>query len=149
MAKASVEDRFWARVDKTDGCWYWTGLLNENGYGWFHPSRRLKRSFAHRFVYELLVGPIPEHLRVDHECHNQDDTCPGGSACFHRSCVRPDHLRLRNIPENAMRSRLHHTHRTHCPAGHAYTEDNTSWWRGHRKCRTCHARRERERRARQ
>lgn len=36
---------------------------------------------AHRFVYELIVGPIPAGWTVDHR-----DTCP-------RRCVNPDHLR--------------------------------------------------------
>lgn len=27
--------------------------------------------------------------------------------------------------------------KTHCPRNHEYSPENTSWWRGSRKCRTC------------
>ena len=37
-------------------------------------------------------------------------------------------------------------HRTHCPQGHAYVEENTRTYRGSRYCRLCHKMRERIRR---
>ena len=36
--------------------------------------------------------------------------------------------------------------RTQCPQGHEYSITNTTWWNKKRKCRTCHAARERMRR---
>ena len=44
----------------------------------------------------------------------------------------------------------HYRARTHCPAGHFYTPENTSLWKGKRRCKTCHREREhlRYRRAR-
>jgi hypothetical protein len=42
---------------------------------------------AHRFAYELLVGPIPEGLVIDHLCRN-------------RRCVNPAHLEPVTAEEN-------------------------------------------------
>jgi hypothetical protein len=71
-----LPERVMARVNRNraDGCWAWTGLIDQTGYG-----RYLDRS-AHRMVYEILVGPIPDGLHLDHICYN-------------RSCVNPEHLR--------------------------------------------------------
>jgi len=47
--------------------------------------------------------------------------------------------------ENAQQQRKKHTLHgeatyqvtTHCPYGHAYTDDNTYWYKGNKHCRTC------------
>lgn len=73
-------ERLWARVDKNpdgSGCWIWTGALTTNGYGQVRWGDRTLR--AYRLVYELLVGPIPDGLQLDHLCRN-------------RRCVNPAHL---------------------------------------------------------
>ena len=54
---ADTETLFWQKVNKTDGCWLWTAYLNRTGYGQFRVNRR--GVLAHRFAYELVVGPIP------------------------------------------------------------------------------------------
>jgi predicted XRE-type DNA-binding protein len=72
-----IGDRFWPRVDKTDGCWLWTGALNINGYGTIY------RHFpdhvqAHRLAWEMSSG---EALTPDEPiCHT----------CDVRNCVRND-----------------------------------------------------------
>lgn len=57
-------------------CWEWTGLMNRNGYGyvWWKGKNRV----AHRVVYEITQGEIPEGLLLDHRCCN-------------RGCVHPAH----------------------------------------------------------
>jgi hypothetical protein len=83
-------ERFWSRVDKTDGCWVWTGPLHRGGYAKFQ-ARDGRKVFVHRFSYETLVGPIPEGLFIDHLCEN-------------RLCVKPDHLEPVTHRENNLRS---------------------------------------------
>ena len=56
--------RFWEKVDRRgpDECWEWTASVKPNGYGQFSVVRDGKwlKSYAHRYGYELIVGPIPE-----------------------------------------------------------------------------------------
>lgn len=68
---APIEERFWARVDKTttpDGCWPWTGARDSNGYGNLTIDGEYKK--AHRVAYELAIGPVPEGHEVLHRCDN-------------------------------------------------------------------------------
>lgn len=68
--KRSVEDRFWAKVDKRGigECWPWTGSRSPLGYGYI--TVRRKYTLAHRLAHELCVGPIPPGLFVCHHCDN-------------------------------------------------------------------------------
>jgi len=86
--RPSVEERFWAKVDK-DGpvpahapelgnCWEWTAGAMRRGYGRFALTSRAMVC-AHRYSYEREVGPIPVGLELDHLCCNPP-------------CVRPSHL---------------------------------------------------------
>lgn len=94
MSRNSVEDRqnlpasqsVEARTLKTETCWLWTGSLQTTGYGALQVDG--VRKYAHRVVYELANGPIPEGMRIDHICHV-------------KKCVRPDHLRVVTIKQNA------------------------------------------------
>ena len=76
-------ERFWPQVKKTDTCWLWTGYLKPNGYASFYPGggRHVAKVYAHRFVYELMRGPITDGLQIDH-------------LCSVRHCVNPAHLEL-------------------------------------------------------
>ena len=57
-----VVERFWSKVDKRgpDDCWPWLGTLEPTGYGQFFTNGTPRLAKAHRFAYELVVGPIPE-----------------------------------------------------------------------------------------
>lgn len=106
-----------------DGCWIYTGSINNRGYGTI-----LGRA-AHRYFYEHLVGPIPDGLTIDHLCRT-------------KACVNPAHLEPVSMRRNAQRRP--DVNKTHCVNGHAMTEDNTviKLNRGRweiRNCRICKA----------
>ena len=70
------------------GCWIYLGQLNRNGYGTFLIKR--KRKMVQRYVYENLVGPIPEGYVLDHLCRV-------------RCCCNPAHLEPVTVQENTRR----------------------------------------------
>lgn len=133
-------ERFWATVEKTDGCWLWTGGIRLDGYGRFYVGRS---TLAHRFSYETLVGPIPDGLCLDHLCHNADPACTAGSACVHRRCVNPAHLAAVPLRENALSGKsvsAVNARKTHCKNGHPFDEANTYVHpKKGRACRICRA----------
>ena len=109
----SVADRFWPKVNKTDTCWLWTGSIKEKGYGRFFLNKR--KVPAHRVAYELVKGPIPEGLQIDHLCRV-------------RHCVNPDHLEAVTCRTNILRGEgvaAQQHRKTHCKRGHPFTSDNT------------------------
>ena len=125
--------RFWGRVNKTSTCWLWTGPTDQDGYGLVSIQNKSRR--VHRLAYEMLVGPIPEGLTLDHLCRTP-------------SCVNPAHLEpvtsrvntLRGFNPPAINAR-----KTHCKRGHAYTPENTMLLtKGRRFCRECHRQQTRE-----
>lgn len=123
-----IKARFWSKVEPTGFCWNWTGKTSEKtGHGRFNPERT-KSVAAHRFAYELLVGPIPEGLDLDHLCR-------------HPPCVNPDHMDPVTNRENVLRGfgiTAMQARQTHCVRGHEFTPENTHITkRGMRHCRTC------------
>lgn len=138
--------RFWAKVNKTETCWLWTGHVNAYGYGRLYTDG--KRLATHRWSYEQFVGPIPHGLTIDHTCHSFDASCPGGR-CNHRRCVRPDHLEPVPSGINVLRGRTtsgRNASKTHCDRGHPFFGDNLKvLGNGDRRCRTCAAARNRAR----
>jgi hypothetical protein len=132
------EDRFWAQVEKSDGCWVWTGAKHK-GYGQFtlygfknkKGQWRNKTVRAHRIAYEWLVGPIPEGLTIDHECKNHACVRPGPKHCVPKT--RGENTLLGDGP-SAQNKR-----KTHCSRNHEFTEENTIRRPGRsgRECRTC------------
>ncbi len=81
----TLEERFWAKVNKTDGCWEWVGRKSPKGYGEIDGTNYTVR--AHRLSWELHYGPIPEGKLICHHCDNPP-------------CVRPDHLFVGTIGDN-------------------------------------------------
>jgi len=85
------EDRFdrMHRKDGANGCWLWTGTVDQDGYGIFtgqYDGIVYRR--AHRYSWAFhSKGHVPQGMFVCHRC----DT-PG--------CVNPEHLWLGTVSEN-------------------------------------------------
>lgn len=136
-------ERFWSRVEFGDwqDCWLWRGYLRRDGYG--ATSIKGANRYVHRVAYELLVGPIPEGLHIDHLCRVP-------------ACVNPLHLEAVTNHENVLRGKLGALRErpTECPRGHPYTPENTHMQRhsagySYQRCRRCSADKARARRSRQ
>ena len=132
----TIEERFWAKVEKTETCWLWTGLLDRYGYGRLWLDGKMAK--AHRYAYELLVGQIPNGLTLDHLCRV-------------RNCVNPADLEPVTGRENTLRGEgvaATHARRTHCPRGHLFDEANTYLRPSSgRRCRACQRNSQRAHRA--
>jgi hypothetical protein len=102
--------KFWSRIVHEGECWLWTGPTINTGYGTV--SRYRRHILAHRFAYELTHGPIPDGMKV---CHN----CPDGD---NPRCVNPAHLFLGTQKDNVddMRRKGREGWRKNKPQGSAH-----------------------------
>lgn len=102
-----ILDRFWNKVQITNGCWIWIGCRDGKGYGLFSSGESGLR--AHRFSWEIHNRlPLPAGHEMDHLCKN-------------RSCVNPAHLEAVTQYVNNMRSDSFtaiNRRKTHCKRGH-------------------------------
>jgi hypothetical protein len=142
-----LADRLLGKFLVGDGCWEWIASKNDGGYGQVASETRPARPLrAHRVIYEMLVGLIPEGMTLDHLCRN-------------RGCVNPGHLEIVSRGENVRRgigaemAGKRNMAMTHCKRGHAFTPENTRMQRLRsgsmaRACRACHSIRERAYRGR-
>ncbi len=106
-------------------CWLWNGSRhNSKGYGRVTVNRR--RYLAHRYAFRLWVGDLIDGMEIDHLCRNT-------------RCVNPRHLEQVTPEEHDARTPhgAYQKAKTHCPAGHAYTPENTRMQGNRRHCRAC------------
>jgi hypothetical protein len=128
------EDRYWQYVEK-GGHWLWIGGRNKAGYGTFY--RDGQKFNAHRIAWEILVGPIPDGMELDHTCKV-------------RRCVKvvadefgPAHLQPVTHHKNVLIGdgwAGTHARSTHCPRGHEYDlvlPPTANRPNGGRWCRRC------------
>lgn len=119
-----VPERVWDKLhpEPNTGCWLWSGTLT-SGYG--HTYRDGGLCLVHRWLLEVATGVVGEKAR--HQCRQPP-------------CANPDHLLWGSNSDNQLDSVRDGTHvwasKTHCPRGHAYTENNI-YWRERPRRRTC------------
>lgn len=124
-------ERIWPKVDKEGPlppmrphlgpCWLWKAGKDKKGYGHFKwsPSQRMQ---AHRAVWLLLRGPIPDGLQLDH-------------LCLVKECVNPAHLEPVTGPENMRRAAAL---RTRCKNGlHDWVPENQVKVKDRTLCKPC------------
>lgn len=96
--------------DEQSGCWLWHGALDQDGYGAMRVDGHMVR--AHRVAYQLLAGPIPDGLVIDHVRER---------GCLNRNCVNPAHLEPVTNAVNVQRGTSPSSvarERTDCSEGH-------------------------------
>lgn len=106
-----------SRLDKSDGCWKWTGPVLATGYGRIMANGRMV--YVHRLVYEHFIGPVPDGLELDHLCRVP-------------ACCNPLHLEPVTHRENIRRGFLARQGGL-CHLGHEFDRV----WGGKRYCSHC------------
>ena len=120
-----------------NGCIYWTGYLNAERYGVV--SNPEGSELAHKAAWEDINSPLPPGVHLDHICHSDDLSCPGGRSCLHRRCINVDHLEPTTAQENARRGVQSFERLGMCMKKlHVMTPDNIYVsHNGKRRCKPC------------
>lgn len=111
-------------------CWVWQGA-KINGYGNIATTPRGDTRCVHLAAYQVLVGPVPDGLKLIH-------------LCAVRACWNPAHLKPGTQAEIAAYydiariNGLRTDTKTHCVNGHEFTPENSGRdCQGRRFCRIC------------
>jgi HNH endonuclease len=110
-----------------NGCLEWTGWCTPAGYGTMYNGERSET--AHRIMFRVTQGEIPEGHVVRHKCDNPP-------------CSSPTHLIDGTDADNTMdaveRGRHHEARKTRCERGHELSGENVYVAKdGTRHCKTC------------
>lgn len=92
-------ERFMTKIQEQDHgyttpCMQWTAGTFNSGYGdfgmWLGDPPKVYSVRAHKWLYEQLIGPVPQGMELDHKCRN-------------KLCCNPDHLEPVTHRENSSR----------------------------------------------
>lgn len=122
----SVSERLTAKSHRDpNGCLVWTGRIVFGGYGSMRVDGRERKT--HVIAWEMVNGPVPAGLQLDHLCRN-------------RACMEPTHLEAVTGRENTLRGEgitAQRARQTHCIHGHELAGANLIERPGRRECRAC------------
>lgn len=90
--KTKQKFRECVKLDTDSGCWLWIGTKCKD-YGMFYVPETQRSVRAHKWLWELVHGPVPQGYELDHLCHN-------------KTCVNPNHLEAVTHWENMKRAAL-------------------------------------------
>jgi HNH endonuclease len=143
--KPDPVERFWGNViagpvpdwrPELGPCRIWTGPKGGAGKRYGRIRWNGREEYVHRIAFVLLHGPIPDGLKIEHQC---------------RVTLCVQHLEAVTQREYVLRGRgpaAINVLKTHCKRGHEFTLENTLPHRSTgRKGRTCHNAAARRRRA--
>jgi hypothetical protein len=142
ITPAEDRERFLSKIDRRsqNECWPWLGTILNTGYGQF--VARGRKFMAHRYSYEVHVGPIPDGLTIDHVA---------AWGCTRLDCVNPSHLEPVTMGVNVLRGTAVsaiNAAKTGCSEGHEFDATKVVKGRVERFCRACSNQKQRERLAR-
>jgi len=136
VSDADYIARIKAKITITEaGCWECAGFqrplrnVKTHDKGYVAVGYRGTVQSAHRLMYRLLVGRIPNDMQVCHKCDNPP-------------CCNPDHLflgdQIANMRDMADKKR-NKAAKTHCIRGHELSGDNVYWSNNGRRrsCKAC------------
>ncbi len=129
----SLAERFWAKVYRTNGCWFWLGHIVGDGYGRFKVTPNDRERPAHVIAWEIHNGmPFPVGMHGTHSCDTP-------------ACVRPTHIiprtrfgNMQDAADKGINASLLRVLQIRCKRGHKFTSANTYIGsKGERVCRRC------------
>jgi HNH endonuclease len=115
------------RVNQDEDCWVYTGKSTKNGYSGVGVGGRWV--YGHRLSWEHEYGPIPDGMRIHHECENP-------------LCVRPEHLTVVTASQHAASHGLGHGPCKKCGCNDWFYPNDRA-----RQCRECRRRRRQQKKA--
>jgi len=95
-------------IPAANGCLEWEGCCSAWGYGQANVDGVIV--YIHKWLWELVHGPVPAGWEVDHLCRNR--RCGN---VLHLEAVPKAVNTLRGVGQSAL-----HAKKTHCPLGHPY-----------------------------
>jgi hypothetical protein len=104
---------FEAKVDRSggpDACHLWQLSTDSGGYAMVYFGGELVR--GHKVAWELVNGPVPPGVELDHECHNRAVVareCRSGP-CPHRRCCNERHIKPKTRKQHAQDTPWSHPH---------------------------------------